>query len=96
MKKTGESTSLTEEQLKIAEKINARVCELERFGRSKVTIFTEMYPMMPDFKQLIDTAGQQGMNELCARFDGFYRYAKILENIAAGIQSGEIKVPGKA
>jgi hypothetical protein len=27
------------------------------------------------------------------RFDGFYRYVKILEDVAAGIQSGEIKVP---
>jgi hypothetical protein len=36
------------------------------------------------------------MDELYARFDGFYRYAKILGNIAAGIQSGEIKVLGKA
>jgi hypothetical protein len=82
--------------LNIAKKIDARVCELERAGRSKVTIFTEMYPLMPDFKQLMDTTGKRGMDELCARFGGFYRYAKILENIAAGIQSGEIKVPGKA
>jgi hypothetical protein len=27
------------------------------------------------------------------RFGGFYRHAKILERIAAGIASGEIQVP---
>jgi len=29
---------------------------------------------------------------LCEEYAGFY-YAKLLEHIAAGIQSGEIKVP---
>ena len=33
------------------------------------------------------------MDGLCLRFWGFYRYAKILERIAAGIASGEIRVP---
>jgi len=63
---------------------------LERIGANEVTILIEMVDQMPDFKQLMDTAGQRGMDELCARFDGLYRYAKILENIATGIQSGQI------
>ncbi len=33
------------------------------------------------------------MDELCQRYPGFYRYAKVLENIAGAIQSGAIKVP---
>jgi hypothetical protein len=33
------------------------------------------------------------MDELCRRFAGFFHYAKILEMVAAGIQSGAIKVP---
>jgi hypothetical protein len=33
------------------------------------------------------------MDALCARFPWFYRYAKILENLAARIKSGAIKVP---
>ena len=48
---------------------------------------------MADFKRLMDTAGQNDMNELGRRFAGFLRYAKILEMIAAGIQSGALKVP---
>jgi hypothetical protein len=28
------------------------------------------------------------MDELCRRYDGFHRYAKILETIAAGIEAG--------
>ncbi|HNG94933.1 MAG TPA: hypothetical protein PLB32_19170 [Acidobacteriota bacterium] len=84
--------SLRTEQLQIAAQIDARIRELERAGANPVTIFVEMNPFMPGFKQLLDTAGQKGMDELCARYDGFYRYAKILETIASGIRSGEIKV----
>lgn len=84
--------SLRAEQLHLASQIDARVRKLERSGCDKMTIFVEMGPLMPDFKKLLDTTGQKGMDKLCARFGGFYRYAKILENIASGIQSGEIKV----
>jgi hypothetical protein len=34
------------------------------------------------------------MDELCRRFPWFYRYAKILESVAAGIQSGSLLVAG--
>lgn len=84
--------SLNGKQLEIALKIDVRVRELERAGANEVEIFMEMSDLMPDFKQLMETARQAGMDELTARFDGFYRYAKILENIAVGIESGEIKV----
>jgi hypothetical protein len=47
---------------------------------------------MPAFKRLLDS-GHRTMDELCLRFGGFYRYAKILEMIATGIASGEIQVP---
>jgi hypothetical protein len=85
--------SLTVEQLNIASQIDARVRKVERaVGATEVTIFVEMSDLMPSFKQLMDSAGQRGMDELCACFEGFYRYAKILENIAAGIQSGQIRL----
>jgi hypothetical protein len=41
----------------------------------------------------MDTSQRGDMDELCRRFPSFYRYAKILESVAAGIQSGSIKVP---
>ncbi|MEW6736338.1 MAG: hypothetical protein AB1489_33910 [Acidobacteriota bacterium] len=84
--------SLNTKQLQIAAQIDARVRELERAGNNEMTIFVETAPLMPSFKKLLDTAGEGEMDELCSRYDGFYRYAKILDNIAAGIHSGEIKV----
>jgi hypothetical protein len=83
---------LSDEQLHIAAQINARVRHLEQDGCDEMTIFVSMAPFMPSFKRLLDTAGQQGMDELCAQFDSFYHYAKILEHIAGAIRSGDIKV----
>jgi hypothetical protein len=59
---------------------------------AKNPIIGEMFDCMPFFKMLLDS-GQDTMDELCRRFSGFYHYAKILETLAAGIQSGEIQVP---
>jgi len=42
---------------------------------------------------LLDISEPDTMDELCRQFAGFFRYAKILEMVAAGIQSGAIKVP---
>ena len=79
--------------LDISTKIDAQVRKLERDGCNELEIFVEMSELMPGFKMLLDTLDQDGIDQLCARYDGFYRYAKILENIAEGIASGEIKVP---
>jgi len=85
--------NLSVEQLEMASQIDVQVRTLERAGSDEMTIFVKMSDQMPGFRQLMDAAGQRGMDELCARFEGFYRYARILENIAAEIESGQIKVP---
>jgi hypothetical protein len=33
------------------------------------------------------------MDTLCERYDGFYRFAKLLEMLAGGIADGSIPVP---
>jgi len=85
--------SLTAEQLQMASRIDARIRVLERTGSNEGDILREMFDEMPSFKQLMDTTTPDDMDHLCARFEGFYRYAKILETLAEGISSGAIPVP---
>jgi hypothetical protein len=85
--------TLTAEQVQIASLIDEQVKRVFRRGGDEVAVLTELFDYMPGFKYLLDAARPGDMDELCERFDGFYRYAKILEEVAAGIQSGEIKVP---
>jgi hypothetical protein len=83
---------LSAEQFDIASRIDARVRRLMAESADDIAIFIEMSDDMPAFKRLLDS-GHPTMDDLCLRFWGFYRYAKILETIATGIASGEIRVP---
>ena len=84
---------MTAKQIRIAASIDSAMQPLIRAGKDDVAILVGMGEHMADFKHILDT-GQPGvMDELCQRYPGFYRYAKLLENIASAIQSGAIKVP---
>jgi len=85
--------NLTAEQLQIASRIDARVEAIAKPDVDDLAIFTDMADYLPAFKRLMDTSEPDTMDELCRRFAGFFHYAKILEMVAAGIQSGAIKVP---
>ena len=84
---------VTEEQLQIATKIDAKVKELIRDGFNDMGILGQMFDFMPAFRRLMDTSKHGELDVLCRRFDGLYHYAKILETVAAGLHSGKIKVP---
>ena len=81
------------DQIQIASLISKRVQELTDAGLDELTLFGEMADYMPRFKRLLDTCTRNELDSLCESFPAFYRYAKILERIAGGIQSGAIKVP---
>jgi len=48
---------------------------------------------MPTFKQWLDTCTGAEMDMLCERYNGFYRFATLLERLAEGIADGSIPVP---
>ena len=78
---------------RLAERIDKKVKKILKKGASDLDVFAGMTDYMDDFKTLMDTSSQADMDRLCARYDGFYRYAKVLESIARGIESGDISVP---
>jgi hypothetical protein len=84
---------MTGKQDRTAARIDTAMQPLLRDNADDVAILTGMSEHMTDFKTLIDTAKPGVMDELCQRYLGFYRYAKVLERIAGAIQSGAITVP---
>ena len=82
---------LTAEQASIAEAIDAEFQRLIKLGKTHATILGQMHDHLAGFKLLMD-AGV--MREAGDRYPGFYRFAKVLERTARGIQSGAIPVPG--
>ncbi|MCI0731535.1 MAG: hypothetical protein L0332_33070, partial [Chloroflexi bacterium] len=59
-------------------------------------ILESMIDYMGPFKQLLDTCTRPEMNLLIQRYDGFYRFANLLERLAQAIQDGVIEVPEDA
>ena len=53
----------------------------------------ETFFFMCNFRGIMDNAEPGELDSLCERFDGFYQFAKMLENLAQGIQEGKIQVP---
>ena len=87
--------ALTAEQRWSAAKIDTRMQKLIRAGKDDMTIVAAMADHMLNAKQLLGTIQLADLDELTRKFPGFYRYAKILESLAAGIRSGAIPVPGR-
>lgn len=87
--------ALTNQQLWTATKIDTRMQKLIRAGKDNLAIVAAMADHMPAFHQLLNTVQPGDIDQLARKFPGFYRYAKILESLATGIQSGAISVPGR-
>ena len=77
----------------IATVIDLQMQPLIQAHADDLTVLGAMQPVMAGFRQLMDTAGREEMEALLHRFSGLDRFAQVLGRIAAGIQSGAIKVP---
>ena len=84
---------LTQEQTRLATTRDKHVKRTIVFGGTDEDLLVSMYDYMDPFKQLLDSSTQHEMDELCQRYDGFYRFAKLLERLAEGIANGTIPVP---
>jgi hypothetical protein len=87
--------ALTEQQTRLAATIDRHVNQVIAGGGGDEALLVSMYDYMDRFKQLLETCSREEMDLLCERYDGFYRFAKLLESLAQGIADGTIPVPGR-
>lgn len=85
--------ALSKNQKRLAQRIDKYVKGILAKGGGDEQILQNMYDHMGTFKKLMDTSSPDDMNELCQQYDGFYRFAMLLEMMAKGIQAGTIDVP---
>ena len=84
---------LTAQQTQLAETIDTHVKQVLAHGGGDEALLLSLADYMPTFKQLLDTCPGAEMDLLCERYDGFYRFATLLEMLAEGIADGSIPVP---
>jgi hypothetical protein len=84
---------LTVQQIQLAETIDMHVRQVFAHGGGDEALLLSLADYMPTFKQLLDTCTSAEMDLLCERYDGFSRFAQLLERLAEGIADGSIPVP---
>lgn len=91
--KSGDPALAAAARARIATVIDLQMQALIQAHADDLTVLGAMQDVMAGFRQLMETAGRAEMESLLHRFTGFHQFARVLERIAAGIQSGAIKVP---
>lgn len=84
---------LTVQQTQLAETINTHVTKVLAHGGGDEALLLSLTDSMPTFKQLLDACTSADMDLLCDRYDGFSRFATLLDRLAGGIADGSILVP---
>ena len=85
--------ALTEAQIHLAVSIDQHVKEILASGQGGQGLLASLYDYMGIFKQLLDTCSPDDMDLLCQQYEGFHRFAVLLENLAQGIADGTIAIP---
>ncbi len=84
---------LRKKQIKLAKTIDRHVARIVASGGGDEELLLSIHDYMGMFKQVMDSSSKAEMDELCERYEGFYRFGKLLESLAQGISDGSIRVP---
>jgi hypothetical protein len=84
----------TQKHKQLAKMIDDFVKTIELADGSDIELLAAAFPeQTTTFKELLDTTTHEQMDALCELYPGFYRFAKLVEAIAQGIQDGTLDVP---
>ncbi|MBK8128835.1 MAG: arylsulfatase regulator [bacterium] len=83
-------------KVRLAETIDTWVLSASTRAAATSRFLKGCTPHMDTFKQLLDTCTRLEMTLLAQRYDGFYRFANLLERLAQAIADGVIEVPPDA
>jgi pantothenate kinase len=78
----------TPEHHEIAAMIDKEVSAYPDTAGGMEQLLLNMYKYMHDFKRIMDTSAPGDMDTLCAQYPHFYRFAKLMEQLAEGIAAG--------
>ena len=79
----------TREHHDIAASIDKEVSTFPDTAGGMEQLLVNMYKYMHDFKRILDTSAPGDMDMLCSQYPHFYRFAKLMEQLAEGIAAGD-------
>lgn len=85
--------ALSAEQLQLVKIIDDHTCRFPNTEIGEANLLQSCYDYMDVFKWVMDSTSRIQMDYICQQYDGFYRFAKLMESLACGIADGIIDVP---
>ncbi|MGB7416890.1 MAG: hypothetical protein WA902_22030 [Thermosynechococcaceae cyanobacterium] len=74
----------------LAQQIDSWVNKTVAEGGGDEELLSAMHGYMAPFKEIMDSAASGEMDALADKYDGFYRFAKLLEQLAGAIADGRL------
>jgi len=84
---------LSSEQRHLIKRIDDHVAKFPLSEAGDEQLLLTCYDYMEAFKQVMDSISTYQRDYICQQYDGFYRFAKLMERLAQGIADGVIDVP---
>ena len=84
---------LSAEQRQLAKIIHEYVCPFPLTELGDAQVLQSCYDYMDALKMIIDSSSDVQMRSICQQYSGFLRFAKLMEQLAQGIENGVIEVP---
>lgn len=81
------------DQLNIVKRIDKHVNTFPDNELGNTQLLTTVYDHMVSFKLVMDSTTQAQMDYFTQEYEGFYRFSKLLEQMAQGISDGTIQAP---
>ena len=85
--------ALTDQHKYLAGKIEKHVNKILSRGGGDEELLMTMADHMATYKQIMNSTTEEELNDLCHRYEGFYRFSRLLEMLAQGIDDGSISAP---
>ena len=88
-----ETVKIQPDILSMAEKIHDHVISIESQGGGYEQLLFILNDHADDFKVILESADPHQLSYLTQTYDGFFRYAKIMESLAQGVADGSVSAP---
>lgn len=78
-------------QTHLVQRVDSHAQSILAQGGGDEALLMSLHDLMGDIKKIMDSNTHDAMDLFCQQYDGFYRYMRILEGVAASVARGKIK-----
>lgn len=81
---------LTQTQINLIKQMDNKAKKILKYGGQEELLMSLCNKMEP-IKKIMDSSSENELNYYCDKYDGFYAYMKLLEQLAQGCANGLFK-----